>query len=281
MISVGIDVAEAVKGLDLVALNQGREIVRSHGRLTPEAVLQLVAELRPAVVCIDSPPGWSTGGRSRRAERALAAAGIHSFATGTDPGDHPFYAWMRVGAGLFVGLADAYPRYSGGDVAGTAAEIFPHATALLLAGRQRAADETKLQYRRDVLRASGVIDELPTLDRVDAALGALTGLLAMEGQHSWVGDPDEGVILLPKQLPVTRFAGARRTAVRPVTPRAGALPLSRVTATAQGSCECGCGAVVRARFVQGHDAKLKSRLLREAATGSDASATLRKLGWSR
>jgi predicted nuclease with RNAse H fold len=219
VISVGIDVAEAVKGLDLVALNQAREVVQSHGHLTPEAVLQLVGELRPAVVCIDSPPGWSGGGRSRRAERALAAVGISSFATGTDPGDQPFYAWMRVGAGLFAGLADAYPRYRGGDVAGTAAEVFPHATALLLAGRLRLADESKLQYRRDVLRSSGVTGELPTLDRVDAALGALTGVLAVEGRHGWVGDPDEGVILLPTQLPVARFARARRADVGHASPR--------------------------------------------------------------
>ena len=219
MISIGIDVAEAVKGLDLVAINQARDVVQSHGHLTPEAVVQLVGELRPAVVCIDSPPGWSAGGRSRGAERALAAVGISSFATGTDPGDHPFSAWMRVGAPLFAGLADRYPRYRGGDVAGTAAEVFPHATALLLAGRLRAVAERKLWYRRNVLRESGVTDELPTLDRVDAALGALTGLLAMEGRHGWVGDPDEGVILLPTQLTVARFARARRTDVGHASPR--------------------------------------------------------------
>ncbi len=48
------------------------------------------------------------------------------------------------------------------------------------------------------------VDEavLPTLVQVDAALGVLTGVLALEGTHSIVGDPDEGLILQPvKHLP--------------------------------------------------------------------------------
>ncbi len=200
-LSVGIDIAELRKGLDVVTITTAREVVHSQGRLSPEAVVQMVREMQPAVVCIDCPPGWSSGGRSREAERRLAALGIHSFATGPDPGDHPFYAWMRVGAGIFGGLADVYPRYRGGTVDGTAAEVFPHATALLLAGRRRQQHETKLQFRRAVIQAAGVSQErLVTLDRVDAALAALTGVLALEGHHCWLGDPDEGVILLPIPL---------------------------------------------------------------------------------
>jgi hypothetical protein len=49
-----------------------------------------------------------------------------------------------------------------------------------------------------------------------------------------------------------------------------------------GSCECGCGAVVRgkARFQMGHDAKLKSRLVAEGLAGGEgAAAELSRLGW--
>src|SRR5437764_1503442 len=54
------------------------------------------------------------------------------------------------------------------------------------------------EARRAVLRNWGVAErELPSLDRVDAALAALTGVIALRDKHSTVGDPDEGVILLP------------------------------------------------------------------------------------
>jgi hypothetical protein len=49
-----------------------------------------------------------------------------------------------------------------------------------------------------------------------------------------------------------------------------------------GLCGCGCGADVRQRYLPGHDAKHKSRLLREARAGSDeAVANLTRLGWIR
>lgn len=196
--AVGIDVAEPRKGLDLVALDTDRKILASQGRLTVEEAARIALSLRPAVVCIDSPSGWSASGSSRVAERRLAGMGIQSFRTGRDPGDHPFYRWMRVGFETFRLLSARYPLYRGGAVTGTAAEIFPHATACLLAGRLRAPSTPKHSFRREVLRSHGVSDDmLRTADRVDAALGALTGLIALEGGHSAVGDPSEGVILLP------------------------------------------------------------------------------------
>lgn len=311
-VCVGIDVAEPRKGLDLVALDPARTVVASHGRLTPDAALAVVHGLRPAVVCIDSPPGWSSGGRSRLAERALASAGIHAFATGPDPGDNPFYRWMRVGAQLFAALGADYPRYRGGPVAGTAAEVFPHSIAVILAGRLHGERETKSAFRRAVLTTHGVDAAcLPSLDRVDAALAALAGVRAMEGAHSWVGDPDEGVILLPAALPAMRLRrpqaaeadggetlkAALRVSVRTARPLAARAPASRqpvlplfawadappAAAVATGRwCQCGCGAAVRARFLPGHDAKLKSRLLGERAAGSAAAlASLVELGWWR
>jgi predicted nuclease with RNAse H fold len=197
-VSVGIDVAESRKGLDLVAVDQDRRVLASHGRLSVEEAARITMSLRPAVVCIDSPSGWSTSGSSRSAERELARIGIQSYRTGRDPGDHPFYRWMRVGFEVFRRVSAGYPLYRGGSVAGTAAEIFPHASASLLAGALRARDTPKETFRREVLRAAGVPEhELATADRVDAALGALTGLIALDGAHCAAGDPGEGVILLP------------------------------------------------------------------------------------
>jgi predicted nuclease with RNAse H fold len=196
--ALGIDVAESRKGLDLVAVDSGRRIVACQRRSTIADVASAVAELEPHVICIDAPPAWALDGRSRAAERQLRPLGITTFATPTDPGDHPFYGWMRVGFAIFEAVAATYPRYRGGRVAGTAAEVFPHATAVLLAGRRRSPDESKSSFRRTVLADRGVDDSLlGSLDAVDAALAALTGIIALEDEVSSVGDPDEGVILLP------------------------------------------------------------------------------------
>jgi predicted nuclease with RNAse H fold len=196
--AVGIDVAEPHKGLDLVALAAGRQVVAARRRLSVEEAVSLTLGFRPAVVCIDSPSGWSSSGPSRLAERRLAKLGIQSFRTGRDPGDHPFYRWMRVGFELYRRLAASYPLYRGSDPVGTAAEVFPHATACLLAGGLRPPGTTKQHFRREILDRHGVpAAELSSPDQVDAGLAALTGVIALGGCHSAVGDPAEGVILLP------------------------------------------------------------------------------------
>src|SRR6476660_1112714 len=96
-VSVGIDIAEERKGLDLVALDGDRRVVAKCSRATVTAVIAVIAELRPDVVCIDSPPAWALSERSRAAERQLRRLGITAFSTPTDPGPHAFYRWMRVG----------------------------------------------------------------------------------------------------------------------------------------------------------------------------------------
>jgi hypothetical protein len=95
-VAVGHDVAEERKGLDLVAVDGDRAVLAIAGRLSVADVARIVLEeIRPEVVCIDSPSGWSTSGKSLAGERALASLGIS--ATGADPGPHRFYRWMRVG----------------------------------------------------------------------------------------------------------------------------------------------------------------------------------------
>ncbi len=244
MIAVGVDVAEAKKGLDVVAIGSDRRIVASWGRLSLEDVAALVNdEIRPQIVCVDSPSGWSKSGSSRQAERELAKMRISSFATGADPGDHSFYRWMRVGFALFAAIADRYPLFEGDEPSGRAAEVFPHASSVLLAGRAKTQSETKVQFRRKVLRSRGIDESaLPSIDRVDAALAALTGLLALEKKWTWVGDPLEGVILLPKQRPEPLPAG-----VSPTVSAAG--PLERRASLRRRPSAC--GGDVGTRYVVG------------------------------
>jgi Protein of unknown function (DUF429) len=145
---------------------------------------------------IAAPSGWSRAGKSRLAERQLATLGIHAYYTGEDPGDYPFYAWLRVGLQIYERLAVEYPLYRRGEVAEHAAEIFPHASAALLANSLPPRNE-KEPFRREVLRDHRVAQEdLPTLDLVDAALATLTGVIVLDWPLKLsVGDPKEGVIL--------------------------------------------------------------------------------------
>ncbi|HWE55234.1 MAG TPA: DUF429 domain-containing protein [Acidimicrobiales bacterium] len=198
VLAVGVDVAEERKGLDLVALDGSRRVSLSLGGLSVMEAVELIVELvRPTIVCIDSPSGWAVDGRRRSGERELAAMGISTFPTGADPGDHPFYRWARAGMSLFDAIAPSYPLFGGFEPAGKAAEVFPEASARLIAGRARRADESKGVFRRSVLQLAGISDGLPNQDRVDAALCALTGLFALDGRWSSVGDEKEGAVLLP------------------------------------------------------------------------------------
>jgi predicted nuclease with RNAse H fold len=229
--SVGIDVAEERKGLDLVALDADRQVIASLGHATVADVTAVIAELRPDVVCIDSPPAWASAGRSRAAERQLRRMGITAYATPTDPGPHPFYRWMRVGFSIFAAIADEYPRFRGGAVRGTAMEVFPEASAVLLEGGLRARVEPKVGFRRRVLAAQGVDSSgLRTGDAVDAALAALTGVLALEGELSIVGDPEEGVVVVPVRalppVPLARAAPAVASS-RATTPERWSGPSAR------------------------------------------------------
>lgn len=278
-VAIGIDVAEERKGLDVVVISRDRRIVVSKGKATVADVAALVTELRPDVVCIDSPSGWSSSGRSRAAERELRKLGITAFPTPPDPGDHAFYRWMRVGFSLYAGLAGSHDLFTGGILVGTAAEVFPEASAVLLAGRLRSAHDTKLQFRGRVLEEHGIeTASLPTVDRIDAALGALTGLLALEGRRSIVGDPAEGVILLPvSPLPGARLVRAESSPSNPPPP----VPTPEASVLTAQLCLCGCGATVRRRFLPGHDAKLKSRLHGQHAPGDvNATKQLEVLGWT-
>jgi predicted nuclease with RNAse H fold len=198
-LSLGIDVS-ATRGLDVVTLDELRRVVEVRRRQSPDDLAALLAAVRPDVVAIDSPPAWGTSGRSRPAERAVRRLGMGIFATPSDPAvfDHPFYAWMTVGFAAFAAAAVAgYPYFRGtGAVAGHALEVYPHAAALRLGGDPAVG--TKRVWRRHALETTGVdTSGLRSVDALDAALAALTGLLALAGGCELLGDETDGVIVLP------------------------------------------------------------------------------------
>lgn len=197
--ALGVDVS-LVRGLDLVLLDEDRRIVGSPMRgVAPDDLGAVAAELRPAVIAIDSPPGPALTGGSRMGEWELMRMGIHCYCTPSDPERlaRPFYAWMREGHRAFaVAAAAGYPLYRGGaEVRGRALEVFPHATATLLGADPALAKRVR---RRQVLDAAGVdTADLRSMDQIDAALAALTGLLGLAGHAKGLGNPAEGVVVVP------------------------------------------------------------------------------------
>lgn len=278
MRSLGIDVG-VTKGLDLVLLDEGRVLLEAHRRVPAAGLRRIIRAASPDVVAIDSPPAFGSDGPSRGAERELRALGIHSYAVPSDrhTRKNRFYDWMRAGIKAFdIVAGEGYSRYlRGRSVRNTAIEVFPHASAVVLKGAlpplglSRSASR-KRRWRAAVLEAHGVVtDGLGSVDQVDAALAAVTGLLALEGRFTAVGNPDEGIVVLPATELPARF---RREREATDTDRPDPIP-------GLAPCECGCGETVRGRFRPGHDARLKYRLWDEVRTGELARDTLAHLGW--
>jgi len=202
-IALGIDVGAERKGCHVVALDGKRQMVDAPRRFTSAAeIAAFVAPLKPAVVAIDSPAGWSGHGRSRRAERELARVGIQSFYTPTREkaaANLGFYGWMFAGEAVHAAVRVTHPLFTGEtSVRGKSMEVFPNATTRILTGQRPPAGASKTTWRRRLLAAQGVAAaRLSNLDFVDAALCALTGLYALDGDYQVFGDQREGLLITP------------------------------------------------------------------------------------
>jgi len=281
--SLGIDVGAKRKGLDAVLLDDSMVPSEARRHAGLEEIAELIRQVRPDVVAIDSPPAWGRSpGGSRLTEQEIRRFGIQSFGTPSDKkASSVFYDWMRAGFEVFEAAArEGFERYGSGPVAGKAIEVFPHASAVVLAGclppRGVSRGRAKREWRRGVLRAQGVeTDDLPSTDQVDAALAALTGLYALRGRCFAPGNPAEGVIVLPSAtLPPPPFPRCRQS-------ERSRHPDQLVF---RGFARCGCGhpdctASTSREFAPGHDAKRKSALWKLARTGQDAIDELRRRRW--
>jgi predicted RNase H-like nuclease len=275
--AVGVDVSEK-RGLDLVVLDDGLRVELHRQRATIDDLVTLLNAQRPEVVAIDSPPKWGHSGGSRSAERDLRRLGIQSYGTPSDPAkqENAFYGWMRVGIATFEACAQVgYPLYTGGIPARTAMEVFPHASAVVLAGGLPPRGLPKLPWRRSVLAGRGVsLAGLDSLDLVDAGLAALTGIFALRGESATLGEVADGVIVIPaRAVPAKRFGRCASPASQPAQAH-----LPRLAPCACGDPEC--RAMTDGEFAPGHDAKRKSLLWRMARDGKDAVAELRRRGWA-
>jgi predicted nuclease with RNAse H fold len=281
--SLGIDVA-VTRGLDVVVLDDSLQVAFGPTTLRLADLADLIGRTQPHVIAIDSPPAWGPTGKSRPVERQLQALGISIFPTPAAEFARSLHRWMKSGFEVFKVAGDlGYPLYTGGAPSGPSAiEVFPHASAVVLRGSLAPLGVAKTVWRRAVLETAGIdCSRMRTPDHLDAALAALTGLKFLTGDFSVVGTPGEAVLVLPiGGMPTTRYARDQGAAISGrLGSNAGRRPL--VTETGH-ACGCGCRGPARRRYLPGHDAKHKSRLLAEMRAGSASAADeLQRLGWSR
>jgi predicted nuclease with RNAse H fold len=154
--------------------------------------------------------------------------------------------WMQHGFDLFAALGDLElfrpdatltgesTNYEGpvGDGAlrlGRVAETYPDAVFCALLGHRPPAKRTPhgLQQRIAALRLKGVVDDdgglwQRTLDELDATAAAYAAYTLAAGAGGWVGDPREGVIVLPVPRLEDRYdkpPAPRRATLLTVSPR--------------------------------------------------------------
>jgi predicted nuclease with RNAse H fold len=132
--------------------------------------------------------------------------------------------WMDSGFALFaalesLGLFRPEPRVGAmapvGDGAlrfGRVCETYPDAVFCSLLGHRPSPKRTPwgLQQRIAALRLRGVADDdgglwHRTLDELDACAAAYAAYALANGTGSWVGDPREGVIVLPVEQLAERY----------------------------------------------------------------------------
>ena len=107
---------------------------------------------------------------------------------------------------------------------GRLCETYPDAIFCTMLGHRPGAKRTPsgLQERIAVLKLKGIVDAdgglwRRTLDELDACAAAYAAYGLAAGMASWVGHPDEGVVVLP----VAGAARPLRQAPRAVPPAAG------------------------------------------------------------
>jgi predicted nuclease with RNAse H fold len=199
-IVVGIDVGGPCKGFHAVALSDGQYFAKlAHSDAS--AIAPWCQQIGAQAVGIDAPCRWSSTGRARSAERALASEGIFSFATPSrkQAQCRPFYRWMLNGAEMFRLIELNYHLFDGTTVLSSAIcfETFPQAVACALAGRIVSAKQKGI-VRRELLSRAGIDTvKLSNIDTIDAALCAYAAHCLLAGNFKTYGDAIEGFIVVP------------------------------------------------------------------------------------
>ena len=200
---VGVDVGGAKKGFHAVALTDGRYADQIASTDAKE-IATWCRELDAQFIGIDAPCAWSTDGRARPVERELMKEKIWCFSSPTrtaalaHPKDN--FGWMLNGESLFLELKRTHALFNGRPVESTKRvcfETFPQAVACALAS-QIVSAKRKRSVRRGLLEQANIdIKDLTNIDKVDAALCALTANYFAQDQFKSYGNSETGFIVVP------------------------------------------------------------------------------------
>jgi predicted nuclease with RNAse H fold len=194
----------------LAVLNHQSHLVHLTPFNTDCELLQLASTYEPTLIAIGSPlslptgladlePSANTRGappekRGRQLERELASMGISCFFTGRGSVIRPLIY-------RGIGLKDEL-QLRGYEVI----EVYPHATKVILFGEQALKHKGSrivayLQERLGTLIA-GVAEyrDALTKNTSEALLNAYTALLHMCERTDLLGDPEEGLLCIPRLL---------------------------------------------------------------------------------
>ena len=192
----------------LAVLNHQSQLVSLAPFNTDQELLQLAGTYEPALIAIGSPlclpsgfadlepsaPAAPPENRGRQLERKLTSVGISCFFTGRGSVIRPL---IYRGIGLKGEL-----QRRGYEVI----EVYPHATKVILFGEQALARKgsRSTAYLKEQLstRISGLDTYSGTLNKnnSDALLNAYTALLHMREGTDLLGDPHEGLLIIPNLL---------------------------------------------------------------------------------
>jgi predicted nuclease with RNAse H fold len=186
--------------------------------------LDLLGPGAPARAALGLPDGrYET---MRVCDAALFRRGLPLYPVPSQGQPHAAWqAWIGVGFELFAALghlaryvpADPEGRYSGpvGSHplhAGRLFETYPDAIFCALLGHRPSPKRTPwgLQQRIAALKLKGIVDAdgglwHRTLDELDACAAAYAAYALAAGLGTWVGDPVEGVIVLPTSSLLERY----------------------------------------------------------------------------
>jgi len=233
--AVGIDLS-ARRGLDLAVLDERLRLITLIHLPDLAATLDWLDREAPAplAIGIDAPQGPRLPLLTDPAIRAaqvppppdgrylryrvcdyqLARRGIGLYLS--PAADEPVPGWMAVGFALFAALRERGFRAPGGpnDTAATLLEVYPYATFVTLLGAVPPSKSTPegLAIRRRALEEASVTG-LPAAmghDALDAAAAALATAAFAAGQGCALGDPAEGLMVLPVPAEAFRERYGRR-----------------------------------------------------------------------